>query len=201
MNSVIFSDDHGKTWHAGAIAVPNTPEYVFPSETVAEELADGRVMLNVRSESKNNRRIVVYSKDGATGWTAPRFHPQLLEPVCMASMVRLTDARSGGRNRLLFSNPDNLERRDGKAAPGVGRDRRNLSVKLSYDEGETWPVTKSLETGWSGYSDIAAARDGSVLCLYERGGLGDNHFQTAALTMAQFSLEWLTDGKDRIGKK
>ena len=194
--SVIFSDDHGKTWRRGDIAVQNTPQHVFPSETVAEELADGRVMLNARSESKDHRRILVYSKDGATGWSAPRFHPQLLEPICMASMVRFSTARGGCRNRLLFSNPDNLERRDGKAAPGVNRDRRNLSVKLSYDEGETWPVSKTLEAGWSGYSDLAVTKDGMALCFYERGGRDDKTFRTAALSIARFNLDWLTDGKD-----
>ena len=200
VNSVIFSDDKGGSWNRGDIAVPNTADYVFPSETVAEQLADGRVMLNLRSESKDHRRIVVYSRDGATGWTAPRFHPQLLEPICMASMVRYSLAQNGrGRNRLLFSNPDNLERRDGKAAPGISRDRRNLTVKMSYDEGETWPVSRTLEEGWSGYSDLAVAKDGTALCFYERGGIDDNAFRTAALTVARFNLEWLTSGKDKGG--
>ena len=51
----------------------------------------------------------------------------------------------------------------------ANRDRKNLSVKLSYDEGDTWPVNKSLEPSWtSGYSDLAAGPDGTVYCLYER---------------------------------
>jgi sialidase-1 len=198
VNSVIFSDDNGLTWKPGEIAVPDTPEYVSSSETIAAELADGRVMLNVRTTSKDNRRVLVYSRDGATGWTAPQFHKQLLEPICMASMARYSLARNGrGRNRLLFSNPDNLERVDGKAAPGVGRDRKNLTIKMSYDEAETWPVSKTLEDGWSGYSDLAVLKDGTVLCFYERGRLNDNHFRTAALTVARFNLEWLTGGKDK----
>ncbi|MGC3966856.1 MAG: sialidase family protein [Pirellulales bacterium] len=73
VTSTIYSDDHGRTWHAGDIAVPNTDEWVFPNETVVVELADGRVMLNVRSESKNHRRIVTISPDGATGWSTPKF--------------------------------------------------------------------------------------------------------------------------------
>jgi sialidase-1 len=116
----------------------------------------------------------------------------------MASMVRLTSRPNHDRNRLLFSNPHNLERLDGKAEPGKNRDRRNLTVKLSYDESETWPVQKTIEPGWSGYSDLAVANDGTILCFYERGGLDANHFKTAALTLARFDLEWLTDGSDRL---
>lgn len=201
VNSVIYSDDAGRTWKAGDIAVLDTPQFVSASETVAEELADGRVMLNVRTNSNDNRRVVVYSRDGATAWTAPRFHPQLLEPICMASMARYSLSRNGrGRDRLLFSNPDNLDRRDGKAAPGLNRDRQRLTVKLSYDEGETWPVSRVIEEGWSGYSDLAVAKDGTILCFYERGGLNDDHFRSAALTVARFNMEWLTGGKDKGGR-
>jgi sialidase-1 len=70
---------------------------------------------------------------------------------------------------------------------------------MSYDEGETWPVSRTLEEGWSGYSDLAVAKDGTALCLYERGGIDDNAFRTAALTVARFNLEWLTSGKDKGG--
>jgi sialidase-1 len=81
------------------------------------------------------------------------------EPICMASIVRYSLAgEARGRNRILFANPHWLERADGKAQPGFGRDRKNVSVKLSYDEGQTWPVSKSLEAGFSGYSDLAHGR-------------------------------------------
>lgn len=96
--------------------------------------------------------------------------------------------------RILFSNPHNLERADGKAEPGKNRDRRNLSVKLSYDEGETWAVNKSVEPEWSAYSDIAVTKAGTILCFYGRGAKPG--FAGDALTLARFNLEWLTDGKD-----
>jgi sialidase-1 len=68
---------------------------------------------------------------------------------------------------------------------------------LTYDEGETWPVTKVLEPGLSGYSDLAVAMDGALLCLYERGSTEDKTgASTGRLTIARFNLEWLTDGKD-----
>ncbi|HWB00318.1 MAG TPA: sialidase family protein [Pirellulales bacterium] len=200
VTTTIFSDDHGRTWQRGDIAVPNTDEWVFPNETVIVELADGRVMLNVRSESKAHRRLVTVSPDGATRWSTPRFDEALREPICMASIVRLSTESSGGKNRIVFANPDNLARADGKAEPGKSRDRRNLSIKLSYDEGGTWPVNKVLEAGYSAYSDLAALPDGTILCLYERGREADagNKKPTsyAFLTLARFNLEGLTDGRD-----
>ena len=207
ITSTVFSDDGGKTWKCGAVAVPNTPpEVINPNETCAVQLADGRVLLNVRSESKQNRRILVTSPDGAADWSKPLFHDQLLEPVCMASMVRLSEKGEVDKNRLLFSNPHNLERSAGKAEPGQNRDRKNVSVKLSYDEAETWPVSRTVEAGFSGYSDLAVAKHGTILLFYERGSTdGKNIFKTGLLTVARFNLEWLTDKKDALtpdsGKK
>ena len=200
VTSTIFSDDGGGTWHRGDIAVPNTEEWVNPNETVVVQLADGRVMLNVRNESKTNRRLVTTSPDGAKSWSKPRFDDALREPICMASVVRLTEAGNSGRNRIVFSNPDNMSRADGKESPGVSRDRKDLSIKLTYDEGQTWPVNKVLEPGFSGYSDLAAAKDGSILCFYERGSTdGKSSTRTDRLTLARFNLEWLTDGRDGAG--
>jgi sialidase-1 len=199
VTSVIYSDDLGRTWSRGEIAVPNTEQWVFPNETVVVELADGRVMLNVRSESKNHRRLVTTSRDGATGWSKPQFDDALLEPICMASIVRVSEKPVSTQNRILFANPHNLERTDGKAVDGKSRDRKNLSLKLSYDEGKTWAVNKPLEPSYSAYSDVAVLRDGTMLCFYERGRKGDagkNPTSYAGLTVARFNLEWLTDGKD-----
>lgn len=194
VTATIFSDDQGKTWQPGEIAVPCTEDWINPNETVAVELADGRVMLNVRNESKTHRRLVTVSKDGATGWSTPRFDDALLEPICMGGLVRYSLAKGGGANRLLFSNPDNLERADGKAEPGKNRDRQKVSVKLSYDEGQTWAVSKAVEPGWSAYSDLAVTPSGTILCFYGRAEKGG--FAGDWLTLARFNLEWLTDGLD-----
>ena len=194
VTATIYSDDKGATWHAGEIAVPCTEEWINPNETVAIELADGSVMLNVRSESKAHRRLITTSKDGATGWTKPRFDDALLEPICMAGIVRYSAGTGAGENRILFSNPHNLDRADGKAEPGKSRDRKNVSVKVSYDEAHTWPVNKTIESGASMYSDIAVTHEGTILCFYGRGTKPG--FAGDALTLARFNLEWLTDGKD-----
>lgn len=194
VTATIFSDDAGKTWQAGNIAVPDTAAWINPNETVAIELNDGRVMLNVRNESKAHRRLVTTSPDGATGWSTPRFDDALLEPICMGGIVRY---RHGGQNLILFSNPHNLDKEKGQPEPGKSRDRKNVSVKISRDEGQTWSVHKSIEPGPSMYSDIAVTRAGTILCFYGRSG--DNQgmaaFAGGRLTVARFNLDWLTDGK------
>ena len=192
VTSTIYSDDHGKTWKRGEIAVPDTKQFVYPNETVAVQLADGRVMLNTRSESKRHRRLVTVSKDGATGWSEPHFDDMLLEPICMAAMVRVRDPRGDQPGIIAFSNPHNLSRRDGKATDGRPRDRVNVSIKLSYDEGKTWKVNRTLEKAFSGYSDLAALPDGTILCFYERGSTdGQSNYRSGRLTVARFNEAWV----------
>ncbi len=202
VTSVIFSDDSGRTWLPGEIAAPDTPDCVVPNETVAVQLDNGHVLLNVRNESKQNRRVIVESADGATGWSRPRFDDALWEPICMASMARVSSAAGGqNRSRIVFANPHNLDVAKGPAKRGEKRDRKNLSIKLSYDEGGTWPVNRSLEPGASSYSDLTVLPDGTILCLYERGrgtSGGDPTKDFAGITVARFNLEWLTDGKDSL---
>ena len=164
--ATIYSDDDGRTWHAGEL-VP-TPELVNPSETAAVELPGGRVMLNIRHEGEPHQRAVVVGPDGAGGWGEVRFDPALPEPVCMGSLVGLGDGA------ILFVNPHNPS----------GRERKNLTVKLSADAGATWPAARTVEAGPSAYSDLAVTRDGTILCLYER---------RKGLTLARFSRAWLSD--------
>jgi sialidase-1 len=191
VTATIFSDDQGKTWKAGDIAVPCTDEWINPNETVAIELNDGRVMLNVRSESKAHRRLVTTSPDGATQWSTPKFDDALLEPICMGGIVRYNH---DGKSLILFSNPHNLEKAKGKAEPGKNRDRKNVSVKISHDEGKTWPIQKLLEDGPSMYSDIAVTHNGTILCFYGRSGenKGSAAFAGGRLTLARFNLKWIT---------
>jgi sialidase-1 len=198
--ATVYSDDGGGTWLRGDIVAGETDPLTDPSEAALAELTDGRVLLNIRSESRANRRAVAFSPDGATGWTRPVFDDQLKEPICMASLCRLSERGKQDRDRLLFANPDNLGRGGREGAPGAMRDRRNLTLKLSYDEGKSWPVARVLEQGTSGYSDLAVGRDGTIYCLYERGSVdGRDHFATQALTLARFNLAWLSDGKDSLG--
>jgi len=174
----IVSDDRGLTWQAGEVAMPNQPELGGPNESVAAELADGRVMLVSRTVAKPNRKLVAYAADGATGWTKPAFHADLWEPVCMASLTTL----AGPSPALLFSAPRRVALdKAGQEVPGGRGKRENLTVMLSVDDGRTWPVSRTLEAGPSAYSDLGS-HGAKIFCLYEG---------SAGIRLARFDLGWL----------
>jgi sialidase-1 len=176
----IYSDDHGKTWQAGDLCLPNEGDFGNPNETMITEISNGRVMLVSRSVSKANRKIVTTSPNGATDWTTPVFHDQLWEPVCMASII----AHPSKPGTLIYSNPHTLKLdKDGKEVPAGRGKRENLCIKLSHDDGKIWPINKVLDPGKAAYSDLAVLPDGTVLCLYE----ADTN-----IVCARFNLEWIT---------
>jgi len=172
---VFYSDDHGATWKLGGSVGPHT------NECEAVETEDGLVYLNMRSYHGKNRRAYAWSRDGGLTWSEVKLDEALVEPRCQASIARLSDRSGGGKSRILFSNPASTE-------------RVNLTVRLSYDECRTWPVSRVLHPGKCAYSDLAVARDMTICCLYERGEKGPYE----RITLARFNLEWLTGGADRL---
>jgi sialidase-1 len=172
---VIYSDDHGVTWKLGGMVCPKTDE----SEVV--ELADGSLLLNMRNNNRQHRcRATAVSRDQGLTWSTPAYDETLIEPVCQASIRRCGLAGEGRKGPILFSNP---------AQTGQ---RTTMTARLSYDECKTWPVHRVLHAGPAAYSCLAAAPDGRILCLYERG---DKHAYEK-ITLARFNLQWLGDGKD-----
>ena len=72
-----------------------------------------------------------------------------------------------------------------------------MTVRLSYDEGKTWGVSKVIHEGSSVYSCLMVMKDGSIGLLYE----GGEESRYDAIRVARFNLEWLSDGKDEYFKK
>ncbi len=94
-----------------------------------------------------------------------------------------------GPGHLLFGNP--VPRDFSKQWYGSLYERERLTLRISRDEGKTWPHARVLEEGFAGYSDLAATHDGHLLCVYEAGrlgGLADDRY----VTVARFRPEWLT---------
>jgi sialidase-1 len=171
---VIFSEDHGATWQIGGVIQGGC------NECQVVELADGTLMLNARMQQNSKRkRGVATSKDGGVTWSELRFDDALIEPVCQGSFLRYSRAADGDKNRLLFSNPAST------------KGRVNMTVRLSYDEGKTWPVAKSLHAGPSAYSCLAVLPNGEIGCFYEGG---DTRY--GEIVFARFSLDWLMDESD-----
>ncbi|MGM0401359.1 MAG: sialidase family protein [Chloroflexota bacterium] len=174
---IVYSDDHGETWEIGGIADEGT------SESVAVETIDGALCLNCRNKYRladgGNYRAIAWSRDGGETFSPIVHDAALPEPVCQASMVRLSGEESGVRNRVLFSNPAS---RDG---------RHRLTVRLSDDECRTWPLARVLYEGPSAYSDLCVTDDDHICCFYERGREGP--YET--MTLARFNLAWLTGGR------
>lgn len=197
-NAAIYSDDHGASWQAGELALSDTNFTPSANETALVQLADGRVLLTVRAQAQDHRRVFAVSADGATGWSRPRTGSQIYELGCMAGLVRHSLKPASDRNRLLFSLPAPQDAPDGSILPGASRERKNLTLRMSDDEGETWAVHKVLEPGPAAYSDLAVLPDGTILCLYEAGKAhATKPSPYGFLRLARFNLEWLTDARDK----
>jgi sialidase-1 len=153
---VIYSDDAGKTWKLGGSTGPNTNE----SQIVELAAPAGAILDNMRSYFNRSRRTHSISTDGGLTWTAPADNPDLVEPVCQASIVRQNFPQGNRPGLLLFSNPA-----DPKA-------RVNLTVRSSTDDGKTWPGKLVLHEGPSAYSCLVAIDADHAGCLYERGEKG-----------------------------
>jgi sialidase-1 len=165
---VFYSDDHGQTWKPGGVIGDRV------NECQVVELADGSLLMNLRSYAGRRCRAVSTSRDGGLTWTPAADEPALVEPTCQAALIRLAGPRDAARGILAFSNP---------ASPR----RERMTVRLSEDEGKTWPAARLVWAGPAAYSALAALPDGRVACLYERG----EKSAYEKITFARMTLDWL----------
>ncbi len=183
VDGVIYSDDRGATWQHGQNVAGHG------SEPQVVERTDGSLLLNIRASKecrRHHRRKICISNDGGRTWGTPYLDDALITPCCQASLLRYT-RRSDGyrRDRILFSNP------------ASAKARVNLTVRLSYDEGKTWPVDKTVCAGPSAYSCLTVLPDGTIGVLYETGAKSCYE----KICFARFNLAWLSDGKDRLAPR
>jgi len=177
---VFFSDDHGRTWKLGGSVAPHT------DECQVVECPGDRLLINMRNywgveggkPQWGGMRAVAESTDGGAVWTGLRFDPTLIEPICQASMIRFSFPEAGTPSRILFSNPASKKRRD------------HMTVRLSYDEGRTWPLSRCIYPGSAAYSCLTVLKDGRVGLLFER----DNY---SKISFTAFSLSALGEKQSR----
>ena len=177
---IIFSDDHGSSWQLGGIV--NDP---MTNECQVIEKNDRTLLLNMRNRSDDTfLRTIAVSGDNGLTWSATYDDSTLIDPHCQASPIRYTDEKNHDKNRLLFSNVASTTNRE------------KVTVRLSYDEGMSWPISKLICSGPSAYSCLVSLPDKTIACLYECG----EEKLYEKITYAYFNLEWLTDGNDAVQK-
>lgn len=174
---ILYSDDHGRTWQLGGVLGDYTNEC-----QIAETLDEGRsgLLINMRNHwgrggvaAKSGNRLVARSADGGATWSAEQMDPALPEQPCQASLFRHEFASGDKKSVLLFANPT------------AGK-RTNLTVRMSQDEGRTWPVSKLLVAGPAAYSCMARLPDGRVGAIVETAGY-------RKLSFVAFELGWLLE--------
>jgi len=126
-------------------------------------------------------KIYTRGGDGGETWPDISYITNLLEPQCQASFIRYDAVIGENLGWLLFANPADRKK------------RIKMTVRLSRDDGKTWPVSKMIHAGPSAYSSLAVLPDGDIACFYEAGEKSPYE----KIVFARFSLEWLTGGKDR----
>ncbi len=147
---IIYSDNGGNTWKLGGITRQDSV-----NESTVAELSDGRLLLNMRNASKSRHRQIAISKNGGKKWSAIYPDTTLIEPVCEANLIRYQF--SGQKQAHLFSNPASTT------------SRTQMTVRISYDNGKTWPEKKLVYEGPSAYSCLAVLPNGNPAIFYEAG--------------------------------
>ncbi len=164
------SDNHGKTWFF--IDTPIEPA----DESKVMELANGSWMINSRVYHKGLRIVHTSTDEGKTWQT--KEEPQLIDPGNNASFIRYTAKEDGyDKNRMLFSNTK------------MTKERSNMTVRISYDEGLSWSEGKTIYAGSAGYSSLTILENGDIGLFFEKEDYTENVF-------VSFTLDWLTDGED-----
>ena len=171
-SNFMWSRDHGKSWTLSSPARDNT------TECSVAELKDGSLMLNIRDnrnrkdKSKTNGRAVSVTEDMGKTWKVHSSdHGALPEPVCMASLI--SHDLKDGRRVLFFSNPNSKYKRE------------KMTVRMSLDQGKTWPKSILLDQKGGAYSSLSMVNDRTLGILYE-SSVADMVFQK--IKLSEFGL-------------
>ncbi|MDF2473269.1 MAG: exo-alpha-sialidase, partial [Anaerocolumna sp.] len=146
--STLYSRDKGLTWNVGEI-IPADQELTSPNESTVVELSDGSIMINMRNTSTKKQRAVSVSTNGYSNWSKPIFDKTLTDPGCFGSLIRYDE------NTILFVNAQS------------NTIRKNITIKVSYDDGKTWSIKRLVHSGKGAYSELSVDKNGMIHVLVE----------------------------------
>ncbi|AVR47132.1 exo-alpha-sialidase [Christiangramia fulva] len=161
------SDDHGASWFF--IDSPVNPA----DESKVIELDNGDYMINSRVNGGMGYRYVHISHDKGKTWET-RPEKELTDPGNNASIVVYPYHKNGKtENLLLFTNSNNRD------------SRKNLTIKVSYDQGKTWSAGKVIYPGSAAYSSMTVLENGDIGVFFEKDDYTENVF-------VSFPIEFVT---------
>lgn len=168
-NYIVYSDDEGISWKVSQKAISKG------DEAKIVELNNGNILLSSRAW---NRKYSISTDKGET-WSSEKSWKELYGDPTNGDMIRYTSTQKGDdKNRLIHSIPHY-------------KNRSNVTLFLSYDEGISWEAQKIISPGPSAYSSICILPDGSIGVYVE-----EDDSKPYKLYFLNFSLDWLTNGKD-----
>jgi sialidase-1 len=187
----IYSDDHGANWSYQLIAGGK-------HESTIVELMNGNLLRNDRpsdaewASAMSRRKAVGTIESGFGAFTSDAGLP---DPKCEGSIVRYNTDNPA---RIIFLNPNST----GK--------RCNMTARISYDDGVTWPISRpiydwntcdytAIEAGNNiakgGYSSMIKTADFAVGALIEiNEGLSNNSTSNKSIEFHKFNLGWIVNG-------
>ncbi len=179
---VIYSDDGGRHWRRGE--TPNNTrtdggkklncmtiragQMLTESQLIEQD--GGILKYFMRNHDKARSVAVAYSKNGGESWENFRLDVDLPQPICQTSVLKLTGTE---KPTVVLLNPADRQKRE------------NGTVRLSEDDGETFPYARQLKEGSFVYSALTQLPNGNIGAAFEP--------DTACreILFAEFSTDWI----------
>ena len=155
---VFGSKDHGVSWFLSESPI------IPGDESKIIELNNNSWMVNSRT-NKNGYRYSHISNDKGKTWISEK-RIDLIDPGCNASLINYND------DVLLFSNVSN------------NKNRVNLVIRMSLDQGKSWSNPKSIYKGEAAYSSMTILKNGDIGVFFEKDNYTKNVF-------VKFPLNWI----------
>ncbi|AZA11326.1 sialidase family protein [Corynebacterium gerontici] len=185
----IFTDDAGQTWRRGAS--PNDNRDLFGKQIHSRNLSDdrgslhesvlvedgeGRVHVYMRNQHPSGRVGHAVSEDGGETWGEVDYAEQLTEIFSQPNAISI-DAE--GNKALVFANASQM-----LPFRGCG------VLRLSFDEGQTWPHNRVFQPRHYVYQCMTQLADGDIGLLWER--------ETQGLYFSRIPLAWLQGSRQTL---
>ena len=155
---VFGSKDHGVSWFLSESPI------VPGDESKIIELNNKSWMVNSRTNKKGFRYSHISTDMGKTWISEKRI--DLIDPGCNASLINYND------DVLLFSNISN------------NKNRVNLVIRMSLNQGKSWSNPKSIYKGEAAYSSMTILKNGDIGVFFEKDNYTKNVF-------VRFPLNWI----------